>query len=167
MHRLPCVLLLFLALNGPTMARELLLDVLLPGYGALSRERYVSGGLIAAGRLSSAYLAFDSYVEHQELKSRARAARLAELLYGPGRLFLDPVSGPVNARDLQKKADRRLAASRAFIAFHLGLSVGSLFYTAHLISEEKYTPTVELLSDGDFVNQGAGIRLGLFIPLEI
>lgn len=150
----------------PLLANDLLLDALLPGYGALSRKHYVTGGLIAAGRVGSAFLAFESYIEHQELSSRARAARLAEMVYGPGRLFFDPQSGPVDARDLQNRADRRLAASRALIAFHLGLGAASLFYTAHLIREERITPTVELLSDGDSERPGAGIRLGIFIPLE-
>lgn len=161
------------SIQGQRVGSLLLADLAVPGYGAFQAGHPVAAGLIAAGRLGTAFLAYEYHAQSLEMASRAHAVRTAEWLYGPSTLFYDPHLGrPVSAHELQILSGRRRASSQAFLALHLGLTAGSLIYT-YRWQRSRFMPIFELQPPTLPVpatigpqKEERGMTLGLLIRLD-
>src|SRR5690349_20149937 len=82
-------------MSGALSARgtEILADALVPGFGGFYTGHYAGGTAIAVGRVSTAYLSWYYSQRAREYHSAEKAARLAELYFGPGYRFKNPYGG--------------------------------------------------------------------------
>lgn len=136
--------------NGPSRTRLLLLDVCLPGYGSFYHERYVPGALIATGRVLSLYFAGVAWKEAREYRSAARAAKNADLYYGPGFKYKDPYGGGFSTADeFHHKADRKALTMGLAITAHILITAFSVFMVTDLHEQErmKNLPVFEIQSE--------------------
>lgn len=115
------------------------LDFFVPGYGAFARQEYVAGSLFAAGRLGTLYAAGAYYVQFREYQSAERAARNADLFFGPGLRYKDPYAGGYGtADDFRDKAERRAFFAGTAVTLHIALTIVSLWWTVdHGYAEYK------------------------------
>ncbi|MCB1169564.1 MAG: hypothetical protein KDK25_04485 [Leptospiraceae bacterium] len=103
-------------------------EVFLPGYNAFRNESYISGSFLLIGRILTAYGAYYYHARYINYDSAARAARVADLYYGPGLEYADPYSGDfLSSQDLQNRAGRSQNYYHLSLALHAGLTAAGLF----------------------------------------
>ncbi|MCB1138133.1 MAG: hypothetical protein KDK23_05220 [Leptospiraceae bacterium] len=135
---LALVLLSFALCPMPAQAREsstesseqysIWPEVFLPGYNAFRNESYISGSFLLIGRILTAYSAYYYHARYINYESAARAARLADIYYGPGLEYADPYSGDfLSSQDLQNRAGRSQNYYHLSLALHAGLTAAGLF----------------------------------------
>ncbi len=147
------------------------LDAAVPGFGSFYNKSYLAGSLFAVSRAGTVYLALHFWTEQQEYRSAARAARAAEVYFGPGYRYDNPYGrGYYNAEEFQRIADRRSFFFGLSLTTELILTVYSLLYTKSLIddSEEKNIPVFEIkpetsgnILDRNFLISGDRPREGM------
>lgn len=132
-----------LLLGGPIMARETVIvaDAVLPGFGAFYAGHYVPGIAIATGRIGTAYLSWYYDQRAREYRSAEKAARIAELYFGPGYRFKNPYGGGYyTASEYNRLSGKRKLYSNLGLLVHFGLAIGSGLLTASWIDEAMPPP---------------------------
>lgn len=133
------VLLLILCAAGTANAAPLSMhgaDAFLPGYGSFATGHPVSGSVIAAGRIGTAYLAYYFRQREIEYRSAENAARIAELYFGPGYRFRNPYGkGYYNASEYRRLAGRREFFWNLSLVVHAGLLITGQAMTSHYYEE--------------------------------
>ncbi len=145
------------ASTPPGIYGDVALDFFVPGYGAFTRREYVTGSLLAVGRLGTLYAAGAFYVQFREYQSAERAARTAGLFFGPGLRYKDPYSsGYATADDFRDRAERRAFFAGTAVTVHAVLTIVSLWWTAdHAYARHEETLPV-------FPEPGANARAWQF-----
>ena len=114
------------------------LDALLPGYGAFYFENYITGGLIATGRVGTLILAARYWRQKVEYRSAERAARTAEFVYGLGFRYKDPYGGGYyTSEEFRRLADRRGLGQNLALSLHAVITLYSFFSTRSLVQERR------------------------------
>ncbi len=133
MKRFSLGFFLFLAAAaGPLNAQAgvLAADAVVPGFGAFYAGRPVAGSAIAAGRISTLYMAYYFHQRELEYRSAENAARIAEFYFGPGYRFKNPYGGGYySAAEFHQMAGRREFYSHLSLFLHVGITVASLYTT--------------------------------------
>lgn len=138
------------------------LDFFFPGYGLFKYDRPIQGSLVAAGRISTIPLAYQFHRTANEYDSLARAARNAEIYYGPGLVYYDPIHGGYKSREkMERLADRNRFYAGLSISFHLILLLYSQWKTHRGIELEieKKIPEFQIPVNAQPGKQKTGIDL--------
>ena len=151
---LVCVLLSPLPAKPPSEKQKttsvpgiILLDLFVPGAGAVYYKNYIAAPLIIVGRLLSAYAAYDFWRESARYRSAEKAARNADLYFGYGYRYKDPYSGAYHSADeFQRLADRRSLGLSLSASVFLAVTIISAVYTGKraLAEERKILPVFEI-----------------------
>jgi len=155
------LLLVTLPLHAENRLTSLSLDFFLPGYGAFSHDSPLAGGLILGGRAGTIYLAFEFWQKQIEYRSAARAARAAEVYFGPGYRYKDPFdSGYRTAQELDRLAGRNTFYYSLSLSFHAVITIVSLVFTNFLVSldEKKDRPVFDIQADVLPGTEARGVR---------
>jgi hypothetical protein len=113
------------------------LEPALPGIVFFNQDRPVSGSLMLAGRLLALAGAVHFHNRYADYASAEKAARIADLYYGPGLQYKDPYSsGYKTTTEFRKEADRNLNLSGYSVAIHLIL-LGVGIYNGILFAKEN------------------------------
>ncbi|MBW7857247.1 MAG: hypothetical protein H3C43_02855 [Leptonema sp. (in: Bacteria)] len=119
------------------LANDIALESVLPGYIFFKNNQRISGSFMLSGRVSTIAGGFYFYNRYINYSSAEKAAKLADLYYGPGLKYRDPYShGYKSSNEFRKQADRNLNLSYYSIAAHLILLSVSI-YNAILIDEQN------------------------------
>ncbi len=111
-------------------------DALLPGYGSFSTGHPISGSILAAGRVGTAYLAYYFRQREIEYRSAENSAKIAELYFGPGYRFRNPYGkGYYNSSEYRRLAGRREFFWNLSLVLHAGLLLTGQAMTAHYYDE--------------------------------
>lgn len=111
-------------------------DAFLPGYGSFSTGHPVSGSILAAGRVGTAYLAYYFRQREIEYRSAENSAKIAELYFGPGYRFRNPYGkGYYNAAEYRRLAGRREFFWNLSLVLHAGLLITGQALTSHYYDE--------------------------------
>lgn len=127
----------------PVSARglELVADALVPGFGAFYTGHYGAGTAIGVGRIGTAYLSYYHSQRAREYQSAEKAARIAELYFGPGYRFKNPYgSGYYSAAEYSRMAGKRKFYANIGIVVHVGIAVASGLLTASWLDQAQVTP---------------------------
>ncbi|MCE9596968.1 MAG: hypothetical protein K8S54_03285 [Spirochaetia bacterium] len=138
-----CLLIALSLLAEPLGARQsiLLADAVVPGFGAFYTGHYALGTAIATSRIGTGYLSWYYSQRAREYGSAEKAARIAELYFGPGYRFKNPYgSGYYNASEYSHLAGKRKFYANIALLVHLGVAVTSGFLTADWLDEARPTP---------------------------
>jgi len=113
-------------------------DLLLPGYGAYRFGKRNPALWIAAGRLATAWIAYDSWIKKEEYRSQQRAAAIADLYLGPGYKYADRISGGFKSTaEFKLEKERQLSYFSSAMTVHLLITAVSLYYTRTLDETRK------------------------------
>lgn len=111
-------------------------EVFLPGYGSFTTGHPVSGSILAAGRVGTAYLAYYFRQREIEYRSAENAAKIAEIYFGPGYRFRNPYGkGYYNSAEYRRLAGRREVFWHLSLVLHAGLLVTGQALTSHYYNE--------------------------------
>jgi len=111
-------------------------EIFLPGYGSFTTGHPVSGSLLAAGRVGTAYLAYYFRQREIEYRSAQNAAKIAEFYFGPGYRFRNPYGkGYYNSVEYGRRAGRREVFWHLSLVVHAGLLVTGQAMTSHYYDE--------------------------------
>lgn len=112
------------------------LEPVLPGIVFFNRDQPVAGSLILTGRIVTLAGAVQFYNRYADYASAERAARIADLYYGPGLQYRDPYSGGYRTTtQFRKEADRNLNLAGYSVGIHLIL-LGVGMYNGLLFAAE-------------------------------
>jgi hypothetical protein len=112
------------------------LEPVLPGIVFFNRGRPVAGSLMLAGRIVTLAGAVHFHNRYADYASAERAARIADLYYGPGLQYRDPYSGGYKTTtQFRKEADRNLNLAGYSVGIHLIL-LGVGMYNGLLFAAE-------------------------------
>ena len=140
------------------------LDLALPGSGMIHNDRYVLAGTIAFVRVSTAFLAINYRNRAREYRSAQQAARVADVVYGPGLRYRDPYSGDYLTSDgFGRRADRRQYISGLALSLHLAVALWSAAHTYRFEQQEalERAPIFEMQPEAGVpraTHQGNGLR---------
>ncbi|MBL8019671.1 MAG: hypothetical protein JNM27_08415 [Leptospirales bacterium] len=132
-----------LLLAAPVSARgfELVADALVPGFGSFYTGHYGAGTAIGVGRIGTAYLSYYQSQRAREYQSAEKAARIAELYFGPGYRFKNPYgSGYYSAAEYGRMAGKRKFYANIGIVVHVGIAIASGLLTSGWLDEAEATP---------------------------
>lgn len=120
-------------------------DLFIPGSGAFLMDHPKTGAAIFFARTLSAYYAYTLNVQKTEYQSAERAARIADIYWGPGYNYKDPYStGYLNAEGFRRKADQKRYYRNLSIGVHLIATAASLFFTRSLLENQTTYPVFDL-----------------------
>jgi len=112
------------------------LEPLLPGIVFFNRDRPVAGSLMLGGRVITLAGAVYFHNRFADYASAERAARVADLYFGPGLQYRDPYSGGFKTTtQFRKEADRNLNMAGYSVGIHLIL-LGVGIYNGLLFAAE-------------------------------
>lgn len=134
--------LLFLLLSCNLVAEQmtptaLWLEPVAPGAVFFSQNRPVAGTLMLTGRVITLASAIHFHNRFADYASAEKAARLADLYYGPGMRYRDPYSsGFKSSLEFRKEADRNLNLASYSVGLHLIL-LGVGIYNGLILQREE------------------------------
>ncbi|MCS7204788.1 MAG: hypothetical protein NZ853_03745 [Leptospiraceae bacterium] len=139
------VIICFFVIPQVVMAKEepkwdssFLWEVVIPGYNFFREEEYFWGGVFLALRLASIYSAITYHERFLKYQSLEKAAKTADIFYGQGIAYKDPIGGGYQTtKGFSILAGRSLAYRDFSISVQL-LLLGIGIYKGYMDTKEKF-----------------------------
>lgn len=127
-----------LEMENHTFSYSLFWDIILPGYNFYRKEQLGWGSFFFICRIVSLYTAFAYHKQYLSYRSLENAAKIADLYYGLGYAYKDPVQGDYKTtKEFSLEAGRSASNRNVSIAVHILLmSIG--LYKGYVDNWEEY-----------------------------
>ncbi len=132
--------------NELRLNKDFLWEVVLPGYNFYKTENSVLGTVFLITRLATLYYSVNYYKKYISYKDLEKSAKLADLYYGGGYSYYDPVEN-----NYKNSKAFSIYAGRSQAYFHYSLSLHLIFlgigiYKGYVDAYEEYERKLPAIS---------------------